>query len=226
MYSHPKDKRNTTILLLVAAVTLVAPRLSAQDAPKPSIKAVLVSGGVAGMSAGESESFFSSFKDKLSQFPDLAVMLKADFGKGLKKEDKAALDKCEDVACIQSLAAKSGFQRVLLLRVTKKNSTYQLQSDEFDVKRPQKLSGITDNAVCASADEVNLFIRKAAIKVGQAVTHDTSVPEGLQESRSKLWWYVGSAVVVGVAVGVYFIVEHKKGSSSTPSSLPLPPNFP
>jgi len=214
------------ILLVVTAAVFVSSPIRAQDAPRASIKVVVVSGGVSGMSPAESNSFFSSFREKLSQFSELEIVLKADFAKGLKKEDKAALDKCTDITCIQSLAARSGFQRVLLLRVTKKNSAYQLQSDEFDVKKPQKLSGITDNAVCTSEDEVDLFIRRAAIKMGQAMTHDTSIPEGLQESKSNLWWYVGSAVVVGAAAGTYFILAHKKANSSTSTSLPLPPSFP
>jgi hypothetical protein len=186
----------------------------------------LVSGGASGLSVGETDSFFSNLQGKLSQFAALSVFLKADFAKGLNKEDKAALEKCIDVRCVQTLAGKAGFQRVLLCRITKKNFAYQFQSDEFDVKKAQKLSGITENAVCASAGDVDSFIRKVAIRVGQTVTHDTSVPESLQESKSNLWWYIGSAAAVGVAAGVYFIVEHKKQNSSTPTSLPLPPNFP
>jgi hypothetical protein len=144
----------------------------------------------------------------------------------LNKEDRAALEKCVDVSCVRTLAGKAGFQRVLLCRITKKNSTYQFQSDEFDVKKSQKISEVTDNAVCASTGDVDNFIRKVATRLGQTVTHDTSVPKSLQESKSNLWWYIGSAAAVGVAVGVYFIVEHKKQNSSTPTSLPLPPNFP
>jgi hypothetical protein len=218
----------TKLLVFLAAVSLMLPALTfSQPGPSRSaIKVVLVSGGTNGLSAGEADSFFSNFQGKLSQFPGLSVLLKADFAKGLSREDKAVLDKCVDVGCVQSLAGKAGFQRVLLCRVAKKNSSYQFQSDEFDVKKPQKISEITDNAVCTSAEEIDSFVKKAAIRVGQSITHETSAPESLQESKSNLWWYIGSAAVVGAAAGVYFIVEHKKQNSSTPSSLPLPPNFP
>ena len=156
-------------------------------------------------------------------FPSI---LKADFAKGLSKEDRASLEKCVNVGCVQTLAGKAGFQRILLCRITKKNSTYQFQSDEFDVKKAQKLTQVTDNAVCASAGDVDLFIKKLALRIGQTMTHDTAVPESFQGSKSNLWWYIGSAAAVGVAAGAYFIVEHKKQNPSTPSSLPLPPNFP
>lgn len=206
---------------------MLPPRLTAQPtSSKSTIKVVVVSGGASGLSAGETDSFFSNLQGKLSQFSALSVFLKADLARGLNKEDRAALEKCGDVSCVQSIAGKAGFQRVLLCRITKKNSMYQFQSDEFDVKRPQKLSEVTDNAACASAGDVDLFIREVAIRVGQTVTHDTSVPESLQESKSDLWWYIGSAAVVGVAAGVYYVVAHKKQSSGTPSSLPLPPNLP
>ncbi len=221
--------RNLRLLVIstVAAMFMLPPRLAAQPASsKSTIQVLVVSGGASGLSAGETDSFFSNLQGKLSQFSALSVFLKADLARGLKKEDRAALEKCVDVSCVQSIARKAGFLRVLLCRITKKNSTYQFQSDEFDVRKAQKLSQVTDNAVCASAGDVDLFIRKVAIKVGQTVTHDTSVPEALQESNSNLWWYIGSAAVVGVAAGVYYVVAHKKQSSSTPSSLPLPPNLP
>ena len=215
------------LLCTVAAMFVLPLQLTAQPASsKSTIKVVLVSGGTSGLSAGESDSFFSNLQGKLSQFTALSVFLKADFAKGLNKEDRAALEKCEDVACVQTLAGKAGFQKILLCRITKKNSVYQFQSDEFDVKKAQKLSEVTDNAVCASAGDVDLFIRKVAMRVGQTMTHNTSVPESLQESKSNLWWYIGSAAVVGVAAGVYYVVEHKKQNSSTPRSLPLPPNLP
>ncbi len=234
MFFIGKRRRATTgvflkclLLIIPLAVVAVSQRLLAQPAfSKSMIKVVLVSGGASGLSAGEADSFFLSLRAKLSEFTSLSVLLKADFAKGLSKENRAALEKCSDVSCVQTLAAKAGFQRVLLCRITKKNSTYQFQSDEFDAKKPQKLSGITDNAVCASAGDVDNFIRKIAIRVGQTVTHDASIPETLQESKSNLWWYIGSAAAVGVAAGVYVIVEHKKQNPSTPASLPLPPNFP
>jgi len=216
------------ILVIIAAIlAAVSQQVSAQPAvTKSAMKVVIVSGGANGLSAGESDMFFSNLRGKLEQFPGLMVILKADFAKGLSKEDRTALDKCADVSCVQSLAAKAGFQRVLLCRVTKKSTTYQFQSDEFDVRKPQKISEVTDNAVCGSSEDVEAFVRKVAVRVGQSMTNGTSVPEALQESKSNLWWYIGSAAVVGAAAGVYFIVEHKKQNSGSPSSLPLPPNFP
>ena len=220
-------KQRVLLLVAVTVMFVLPPLMTAQSASsKSTIKVVLVSGGASGLSAGETDSFFSNLRGKLSQFASLSVLLKAEFARGLKKEDRAALEKCADVGCIQSLAGKAGFQRVPLCRITKKNSAYQFQADEFDVKKAQKLSGMTDNAECASAGDVDVFIRKVATRIGQALTHDTSVPESLRESKSNLWWYIGSAAAVGVAAGVYFIVEHKKQNSNTPSSLPLPPNFP
>ena len=218
----------TMLLAFIAAISIMLPTRSIAQSPpsKSMIKVILISGGTSGLSVGESDYFFANLQGKLSQFTSLSVFLKGDFAKGLNKEDKAALEKCSSISCVQSIAGKAGFQRVLLCRITKKNSAYQFQSDEFDVKKAQRLSEITENAVCASDGDVDLFIRKVAVKVGQALTHGTSVPESLQESKSNLWWYIGSAAAVGVAAGVYFIVEHKKQNSNTPTSLPLPPNFP
>ena len=219
--------KKIVVIVVVAAMSVLSSQLTAQPASsKSTVKVVLVSGGTSGLSAGESDSFFSNLQEKLSQFAPLSVFLKADFAKGLNKEDRAALQKCGNVGCVQALAARAGFQRVLLCRITKKNSAYQFQADEFDVRKAQKLSQVIDNALCTSAVDVDLFIKKVAIKVGQTVTHDTTVPESLQESKSNLWWYIGSAAAVGVAAGVYFIVQHKKQNSNTPGSLPLPPNLP
>ncbi len=223
-----KVHKQRLLLLCTAAAIFVFPlRINAQPSSSASaIKVVLVNGGTSGLSAGETDSFFSNLQRKLSQFASLSVYLKADFAKGLSKEDRASLEKCVNVGCVQTLAGKAGFQRILLCRITKKNSTYQFQSDEFDVKKAQKLTQVTDNAVCASAGDVDLFIKKLALRIGQTMTHDTAVPESFQGSKSNLWWYIGSAAAVGVAAGAYFIVEHKKQNPSTPSSLPLPPNFP
>ena len=215
------------LIFMSAAFYAMSPLLIAQPASsKPTIKVVLLRGGSNGLSARETDSFFSGLQEKLSQFATLSVFVKADIAKGLSKEDKAALEKCSDLNCIRPLAGKAGFQRLLLCKITKKNTAYQFQSDEFDIKKGQKLSEIIDNAVCTSAGDVDNFIRKIAMRVGQSSTHDTSVPESLRESKSNLWWYIGSAATVGVAAGVYYAVSHKKQNSSTPSSLPLPPNFP
>ncbi len=215
------------LIFVSAALYAMSPLLIAQPASsKPTIKVVLLRGGSSGLSAGEADSFFSSLQEKLSQFPTLSVSLKADVTKGLSKEDKAALQKCSDINCIKPLALKAGFRSLLLCRVTKRNNSYQFQSDEFDTKKNQKLSQVIDNAVCTSADDVDNFVRNIAIRMGEAATHDTSIPESLRESKSNLWWYIGSAATVVVAGGVYYIVSHKKQNSSTPNSLPLPPNFP
>jgi len=218
----------TMLLVVLAAILFILPNQSIAQPPpsKSTIKVVLISGGTSGLSVGESDYFFSTLQRKLSQFTSLSVFLKADFAKGLNKEDKAALEKCSSISCVQSIAGKAGFQKVLLCRIIKKNSAYQFQSDEFDVKKVQRLSEITDNADCSSASDVDNFIREAAVKVGQMLTHGTSVPESLQESKSNLWWYIGTAAAVGVAAGVYFNVEHQKQNNTTPTSLPLPPNFP
>ncbi|MGA7162307.1 MAG: hypothetical protein WBZ48_15025 [Bacteroidota bacterium] len=215
------------LILATAILCIIPPQLTAQPAPSRStIKIVLLRGGSSGLSAGETESILVSLKEKLSQFDALTVSFKADIAKGLSKEDKAALDKCSDLTCLRPLAGKAGFQRLLLCRITKKNSAYQFQSDEYDVKKNEKLSQVTDNAVCNSAGDLDNFTRRIAIRVGQAATHEASIPEALQESKSNLWWYIGSAATVVVAGGVYYIVSHKKQNSANPSSLPLPPTFP
>ena len=159
-------------VIIAAVFAAVSQQVSAQSAPsKSAMKVVIVSGGTSGLSAGEADLFFSNLRGKLEEFPGLTVILKADFAKGLSKGDKVALDKCADVSCVQSLAGKAGFHRVLLCRVTKKNSTYQFQSDEFDVNKPQKISEVTENAVCSSTEEVDSFVKKAALRIGQSITH-------------------------------------------------------
>lgn len=217
--------RRLTLILVVAALNVIQASLTAQPAAtKSAIKIVLLSHGTSGLSKEQEESFFSSLRGKLSQYVTLSVSLKPDFAKVLNKEDKAVLEKCSDVSCLQPLAAKAGFQRLLLCKITVKNTAYIFQSSEFDVKRSQQLSEVSDNAICTTTGQIETFIRRIAIKVGQTTARDT--PESLQESKSNVWWYVGSAVTVGVAAGVYFLVSRPKESSTTPKSLPFPPDLP
>ncbi len=221
--------RQPRLLLVLMAIALNAIQspLTAQPAtPKSAIKVVLLSSGTSGLSMEQADSFFSSLREKLSQFITLSVSLKSDLARGLTKEERTALEKCSDVNCMQPLAAKAGFQRLLLCKLTVKNTAYLFQLSEFDVKRSQKLSEISDNAICTTTEQVESFIKKIAIKVGQTTAHETSVPESLQESKSNVWWYVGSAVTVGVAAGVYYLVSRPKESSTLPKSLPFPPDLP
>jgi len=212
-------------VLAVAALYAIQTPLTAQPAaPKSAIKIALLSSGTTGLSREQEDAFFSSLRGKLSQTPALSFSLKSDLAKGLNKEDKAALEKCSDVSCLQPLAAKAGFQRILLCKLTVKKTAYVFQSSEYDVKKSPPLSEMNDNAICATADQVETFVRRIAAKVGQTAGHDT--PESLQESKSNLWWYVGSAVTVGVAGGIYFLAAHKKETTSGPKSLPFPPDLP
>jgi len=214
--------------MFAAVVLLFCPlQLAGQPAtPVPAIKVVLLRGGASGLSAKEADSFYSSLQGELAQFASLKVYSKPDLARGLSKEEIAALNKCSDLSCMESYARKAGMERMLLIRITKKNNTYQFQSDEYDAVKFQKLSDISENEVCETGEEVEHFVKAMAIKVGQNTTHDSTVPESLQESKSNLWWYVGGAATVGVAAGVYLSVSHKKSTSTSPTSLPLPPEFP
>ncbi len=227
MKISPILSRSVTALLTGIVLLLAPLRLAGQSvAAGSTVNVVLLRGAAAGMSAKDADSFYSSLQGELAQFAELKVYAKADLARGLNKEENASFAKCSDLTCLQSFARKAGMQRMLLVRITKKNTSYQFQSDEYDVTKLQRLSGVSENAECESGDDVEHFIRKAAIKVGQAATHDASVPESLQESKSNLWWYIGGAATVGIGAGVYYAVSHKKSSSTSPTSLPLPPDFP
>ena len=74
------------VISAVAAMFMLPPRLTAQHvSSRSTIKVVVVSGGASGLSAGETDSFFSNLQGKLSQFSDLSVFLKADLARGLNK---------------------------------------------------------------------------------------------------------------------------------------------
>jgi hypothetical protein len=217
------------ILALLTAISLLCgtPRLAGQPAASSStIKVLLLRGASSGLSAKETDSFYSRLQGGLAQFTSLSIYGEADLARRLNKDEKIAFAKCSNLNCIQPFARKMGIQRILLCKLAKQNNEYQFLSDEYDVNNSQKLSETTEDADCASAQDVQHFIKRVATKVGQTTTHDTSVPEALQESKSNLWWYIGGAATVGVAAGVYLSVSHKKSSSGSPSSLPLPPDFP
>ncbi|HTR82400.1 MAG TPA: hypothetical protein VMM58_12290 [Bacteroidota bacterium] len=214
-------------LVIIAMTQCGIPlKLAAQPGPASPITAVLLNGVTNGLTPDEANSFFSRFQQKLSRFPEVSVSLKSDLAARLNEHDRNALGKCSTVSCVQLLAEKAGFQRVLLCQVTKKGFAYEFHSYEFDVHKPQQLSAIADNAVCHSAGDVEKFITKVATEVGQSMIRHASSPQVVQESKSNVWWYVGTAATLGVAAGVYYFVEHKKENSASPTSLPDPPNFP
>jgi hypothetical protein len=71
------------LLVLLAVVLFIIPwQLMAQPASSKSIiKVVLVSGGASGLSAGETDSFFSNLQAKLSQFATLSVCKRIEQGR-------------------------------------------------------------------------------------------------------------------------------------------------
>lgn len=214
------------LILVILAIMVIPVILVAQiQAPRSGIKVVLVEGGSSGMTKQQLESFTANLQTKLSQFSSLSVSFKTEIGKGLTKDERPAFDKCGEPNCLSQYAAKSGMQRLLLFKVTRKEDAYQFSSTEYDVKKSQKLSVVSENAECSSTEELNEFVRAVAVKVGQAVAHVSTVPESLQPQKSNLWWYVGSAAGVGAAAIVYLVVSHSK-ESAPPKSLPNPPDLP
>ena len=222
------QRKSVSVAILVAfALFAVQLPLVAQSSPaKPATRAVLLNGGTSGLTKEQAETFFADLSGKLSQFPSFSVFLRGDIAKQLSAVDRVIFDKAGDLKSMQPILSKSGAQRLLFCKVTKKEDVYQFQSVEYDVTTLQKLSEVADNTICSTADELADFISGIAIKVGQKALHTASIPASLQKPKSNLWWYVGSAVTVGVAAGVYFLVAKSKQSSSSPKSLPGPPNFP
>lgn len=211
---------------ILALLFLFGEPLNAQGvSARGPVKCLLVNGGANGLTAAESDSLLANLRGKLSQFPSLSIQLRSEFAKGLTKDEKAAVDKCTDVNCLLRPASKAGMQRILLCRLSKKNGAYTIQSDEYELAKGQKVSSTVHGAVCEDAEEIDDFLRDAAVKIGQTLTHSNAIPAQLQASKSNLWWYVGSAATIGVAAGVYLLVSKPK-TSAAPQSLPLPPGLP
>ena len=213
-------------VLLLGAWCVLRPALMAQPSPQPALKILLLNAGSSGVSNAQAAFFLLSLQQKISHFPLLAVSLKGDFLLGLTKEESAAFEKCSTVQCIQPFAAAAGFRRLLLCKLTKTNTVYKFQATEYDIDKLKKISTISDTVNCQATWDVDKLTWKIARKIEQTYAHGIPSPDSLQQSKSNAWWYIGSAVGVGVAAGVYFLTLQPKESSSLPKSLPLPSDLP
>ena len=212
---------------ILALLFLPGKPLNAQEVPaKGPMKCLMVNGGGSGLTAAESDNLLAQLRGKLSHFTSLSTQLRGEFAKSLTKDEKAAVDKCSDINCLLRPASKAGFQRILLCRFSKKNAAYTIQSVEYELAKGQKISSTVHTGVCEDAEALDDFLRDAAVKIGQSLTHSNAIPAQLEASKSNLWWYIGTAATLGITAGVYLLVSKPKQPSATPQSLPLPPGLP
>ena len=212
-----------TVLLAFVFFAVQAP-VRAQG--KQVLKVLLVESAVKGLTRTQSEDFFASLQKKVSQYEMLSVYSENDVKKELSPADRAALDKCSTLSCLQQVSAKIGMERIILCSVSLQGNAYHFESSEYGVKSSQKLSDVREEAACSSPAELNDYITRIAVAVGQKATRTDYVPDLLKTSTTTWWWYAGGAAVVGLGTGVYFLTKKSSTASATEQSLPGAPNLP
>jgi len=213
-----------TVLLAFVFFAVQAP-IRAQG--KQVVKVVLVESGVKGLTRTQSEDFFASLQKKISQYEMLSVYSENDVKKELSPADRAALDKCSTLSCLQQVTAKIGMERIILCSVSLQGNAYHFESSEYGVKSSQKLSDVREDAACSSAADFNDYIGRVAVSVGQKVTRSDYVPDSLKTSTISWWWYAGGAAVVGLGTGI--LLSSKKSSkegAAAEQTLPGAPDLP
>jgi len=209
----------------LVAVVLLAFVLFAIQAPlhaqtKQVMKVVLIDSAVKGLSKGQSELFFTTLQKKVSQYEMLSVSLKSDLMKELSPADKNTLAGCSTLSCLQQVSSKIGVERIILCTVTLQGNAYHFESSEYGVKSSVKLSDVNEDAACSSAADLNDYICRVAVAVGQKVTRSDYVPDSLKTSTISWWWYAGGAAVVGL--GTVILLSSKKSNEGTPAEQTLP----
>ena len=218
--------RGLVVVVLLAFVFFaVQAPLHAQT--KQVLKVVLIDSAVKGFSKAQSEQFFTTLQKKVSQFEMLSVSLRSDLIKGMNPADKAALDKCSTLSCLQQASSKIGVERIILCTVTLQGNAYHFESSEYGVKSSAKLSDVDEDAACSSPAEVNDYITGIAVAMGQKITRTDYVPDSLKTSTISWWWYAGGAAVVGLGTGVLLLSKKsKEGTAVVEQTLPGAPQLP
>jgi len=211
---------------VLLAFVFFAVQASVRAQGKQVLKVVLVESGVKGLTRTQSEDFFAALQKKVSQYEMLSVYLENDVKKELSPTDRAALDKCSALSCLQQVSAKIGIERIILCSISLQGNTYHFESSEYGVKSSQKLSDVREEAVCSSSTELNDYMNRIAVVVGQKATRTDYVPDLLKTSTATWWWYAGGAAVVGLGTGIYFLTKKSSTSSATEQALPGAPTLP
>jgi hypothetical protein len=233
MVHYGFHQRGVVIVILLAFVffAIQAPIHAQIKPPKGVLKVVLIDSASKGFSKTQSELFFTNLQKKVSQFEMLSVLLKSDLVKELNPSDKAALDKCSILSCLQQIYAKVGTERIILCTITLQGNVYHFVSSEYGVKNSSKLSDINEEAICTSSTEINDYITRIAVAIGQKTTRSDYIPDSLRTNTTSWWWYAGGAAIVGLGAGILLSTKQSKGGPVkeepvTDGTLPTAPDLP
>jgi len=217
------------VVAVLTAFTIFAvhiPAIAQNRTPKENVRVVLISSAAKGLSKTQLETFFASLQKKVSQFEMLSVILENDLKKELIPADRAALDKCSSLSCLQQISAKAGVERIVLCSITLQGDDYRFESSEYGIKTSVRLSACTVEAVCASSEEVADYVTKISVAMGQKIARTDTVPESLRPSTTSWWWYAGGALLVGAGAGIYLLTKQSKTGSASDNTLPTAPALP
>jgi hypothetical protein len=214
------------VLMAFASFAVHIPAIAQNRTSKESVKVVLISSTAKGLSRAQLETLFASLQKKVSQFEMLSVILENDLKKELNPADRAALDKCSSLSCLQQVSAKAGVERIVLCSVTLQGDAYHFESSEYGIKNSVRLSTCTVEAVCASSEEINDYVTKISVVMGQKIARTDNVPESLRPSTTSWWWYAGGALIVGAGAGIYLLTKQSKTGSAADNTLPTAPALP
>jgi hypothetical protein len=212
MYHYGFWQRRVVIVTLLAFVffAIQAPIYAQIKRPKEVLKVVLIDSASKGFSKTELELFFTKLQKQVSQFEMLSVLLKSDLRKELNPNDKAALDGCSALSCLQQISSKIGTERIIFCTITLQGNVYHFVSTEYGAKNSLKLSDINEEAICTSSAEINDYITRIAVAIGQKTTRSDYIPVSLKTNTRSWWWYAGGALIVGVGTGIYLSTKKSK----------------
>jgi hypothetical protein len=214
------------VLVVLLAFVFFAVQAPVHAQTKQVLKVVLIDSAVKGFSKAQSELFFTTLQKKVSQFEMLSVSLKSDLMKELSPADKTALAGCSTLSCLQQVSSKIGIERIILCTATLQGNVYHFESSEYGVKSSLKLSDVNEDATCSSSAEINDYIARIAVAVGQKTTRSDYVPDSLKTTTISWWWYAGGAAVVGLGTGILLLSKKSKEGTAVEQTLPGAPDLP
>jgi hypothetical protein len=225
--------RVTMVFLLSAAFFTIQSSVYAQNnVPKETVNVLLIDSDNKGFSKTQSDLFFARLQKKISFYEMLSVYVKSDLMKRLDQNEKTVLDSCSALSiipklnCLQQLSKKIGTERIILCTVTRQENAYRFVSTEYGVKNYIKISEITEEAVCTSSPEINDYITRIAIAVGQKTTGTEYVPDSLSTHIPSWYWYAGGAVIAGIGTGLLLMNKQSSDQPVVEKTLPKAPALP
>lgn len=220
------------VQLMVVFIAIQSNVYAQNNVHKQTVNILLIDSDNRGFSKAQSELFFTKLQKKVSYYEMLSVSVKNDLLKQLDQNEKAALDSCITLSilpklfCLKQLSKKIGTERIILCTVTRQDNSYRFTSSEYGVKNYIKISEITEEAVCTSSSEINDYITRISIALGQKSTGTEYIPDSLSTSTPTWYWYAGGAIIVGVGTGILLLNNRAEEETVIDKTLPGAPILP